>query len=60
MGGVVISQAAERCPDSIRLLVYLAAFLLKNGECLVDVAEADTAAAVMPNKGMWRTERQQC
>ena len=49
MGGLVISQAAERCPDKIGVLVYLSAFLLKNGECLMDVAQADSGAEVVAN-----------
>lgn len=32
MGGRVITQAAEYCPDGIETLVYLTASLLKNGE----------------------------
>jgi len=38
MGGAVISQAAERCPESIRTLVYLAAFLLPSGASLFESA----------------------
>ncbi len=34
MGGAVISQAAEQCPDAVRTLVYLAAFLLRSGASL--------------------------
>jgi pimeloyl-ACP methyl ester carboxylesterase len=32
MAGIVISQVAEQCPAKIKKLVYLSAFLLKNGE----------------------------
>jgi len=32
MGGRVITQVAELCPDKIETLVYLAAILLRNGE----------------------------
>ena len=32
LGGLSITQAAEERPDDIGLLVYLTAFLLKNGE----------------------------
>jgi pimeloyl-ACP methyl ester carboxylesterase len=37
-GGAVISEAAERAPDSIARLVYLTAFLLESGQSLADVA----------------------
>ena len=49
MGGIVITQAAEYRPARIRTLVYVAAFLLRNGESLVEVAQTDTNALVMPN-----------
>ncbi len=32
MGGIAISQAAEYLPDKIETLVYLTAFLLRDGE----------------------------
>ncbi|MEP7007013.1 MAG: alpha/beta fold hydrolase [Sphingomonas bacterium] len=35
-GGIVISEAAERVPDCIDRLVYLAAFLLQPGESLAE------------------------
>ena len=34
MGGMVISQAAEYRPDKIKKLVYVCAFLLRDGESL--------------------------
>ena len=37
-GGIVISEAAERVPDRIDRLIYLAAFLLLPGESLAEVA----------------------
>lgn len=40
-GGIVISEAAERVPERIRTLVYLAAFLLPSGGTLAGVAERD-------------------
>jgi pimeloyl-ACP methyl ester carboxylesterase len=49
MGGLVISQAAEQRPERIRALVYVCAFLLKNGQTLGEAASKDTAALVMPN-----------
>ena len=43
-GGIVISQAAERRPEKVETLVYVAAILLRNGESLLDSATFDTAA----------------
>lgn len=34
MGGTVITEAAEKCPEKVEKLVYLAAFLLKNGQSI--------------------------
>jgi pimeloyl-ACP methyl ester carboxylesterase len=49
MGGLVISEAAERHPEKIGLLVYLTAFLLPNGRTLLETAQADEEAIVFPN-----------
>ncbi|MCH8011592.1 MAG: alpha/beta fold hydrolase [Candidatus Marinimicrobia bacterium] len=49
MGGVVITQTAEYRPEKIKTLVYLTAFLLRNGEFLLQLAEGDTEALVLPN-----------
>jgi pimeloyl-ACP methyl ester carboxylesterase len=49
MGGIVISMAAEARPDKISTLVYLAAFMVRNGQSLLDVAVTDTASLVLPN-----------
>lgn len=49
MGGLVISQAAEKRPGQILSLAYICAFLLRNGQSLVEEASKDTAAVVMPN-----------
>ena len=38
LGGVVISEVAERVPDAVDRLVYLTAFLLQSGQSLADVA----------------------
>jgi pimeloyl-ACP methyl ester carboxylesterase len=45
--GIVISEVAERIPDRIATLVYLAAFLLKDGESVNDVVQrgANTEAS---------------
>ena len=42
MGGISITQTAENCPDNIRKLVYLIAFLLPNGENASQQFEGDT------------------
>lgn len=51
-GGLVISEAAERVPESIDRLVYLTAFLLQRGQSLSDIAgrhpEVGPAAAIRP------------
>jgi pimeloyl-ACP methyl ester carboxylesterase len=49
MGGVVITQAAEYRAARVRTLVYLTAFLLRNGETLIQVAQGDAEALVLPN-----------
>ena len=48
-GGVAISQAAEQRPEKVELLVYLAAFLLRDGETLFGVGENETGSLVLPN-----------
>jgi pimeloyl-ACP methyl ester carboxylesterase len=37
-GGLIISEVAQRVPEKIKLLVYLAAFLVPSGESLVSNA----------------------
>jgi pimeloyl-ACP methyl ester carboxylesterase len=49
MGGIVISQAAEYCPEMVKALVYVCAFLLSDGESLLQVAQEDAEALVLPN-----------
>lgn len=41
LGGMSITQAAERLPDRIDLLVYLCAFLPADGQSVVDLAATD-------------------
>jgi pimeloyl-ACP methyl ester carboxylesterase len=48
-GGIVISQAAEQCPEKVRVLVYVTAFLLRDGESLHQVAETDKTSLIPPN-----------
>lgn len=39
MGGIVISQTAEVLADKVEKLIYLDAFLLKDGEAIFDQVE---------------------
>ena len=48
-GGIIISEVAERRPEKIALLVYLAAFLLRDGESLLPVVQRDGTSLVLPN-----------
>ncbi len=48
MGGIVISQAAEYCPEKIKALVYVCAFLPRNGDSLVTWASQDRESMVNP------------
>ena len=44
-GGIVISEVAERVPDSVGLLIYLSAFLLSDGQALgAKIAQASGGA----------------
>lgn len=49
MGGIVISQAAEYRPDKIKILVYLCAILLRNGQSCVQVQEQESDSLIKPN-----------
>ncbi|MEI9991797.1 MAG: alpha/beta fold hydrolase [Rhizomicrobium sp.] len=40
-GGAVITQTAERRPEKIKSLVYVTAFLLQDGQAVLDMARAD-------------------
>src|SRR5262245_994048 len=51
-GGIVISEVAEHRPDRIRTLVYLTAFMPRNGECLFDLAAQAPESLVPPNMVM--------
>jgi pimeloyl-ACP methyl ester carboxylesterase len=48
MGGVAITQAAENCPEKIRALVYMCAFLPRNGDSLSTWASQDAETKVNP------------
>jgi pimeloyl-ACP methyl ester carboxylesterase len=51
-GGIVISEVAEHRPDRIRTLVYLSAFLPRDGESLFDLAAHAIGSEVPPNMVM--------
>jgi pimeloyl-ACP methyl ester carboxylesterase len=44
MGGIVISEAAARRPQKIRRLIYVAAFLPRDGQSLVDLTRLPEGA----------------
>lgn len=48
-GGIATTQAAEAYPERIRKLVYLAAFLIGDGETVVPHFMSDTQSLIMPN-----------
>jgi pimeloyl-ACP methyl ester carboxylesterase len=49
MGGMSVTQAAELVPDRIGTIVYVAAFLPNDGQSLLQLADGDPEALVMPN-----------
>lgn len=48
MGGMAISQAGELCPKQIAALVYVCAFLPRNGDSLTTWASQDPGSMVNP------------
>jgi pimeloyl-ACP methyl ester carboxylesterase len=44
MGGVAVTQAAARCPESIALLVFVAAFMPRDGQSLIDLTQLPEGA----------------
>ena len=48
MGGIVLSQTAEKYPARISQLVYIAAYLLQNGESLLQVGNTDADSQIGP------------
>jgi pimeloyl-ACP methyl ester carboxylesterase len=48
-GGMVISQAAERYPDRIAVLGYVAGFLLRDGESMLRATLEDGSSLAPPN-----------
>jgi pimeloyl-ACP methyl ester carboxylesterase len=52
MGGMAITQAAENCPENIRALVYVCAFLPRNGDSLTTWSSVDPESKVNPTTSM--------
>lgn len=48
-GGIVISQTAEYRPEKIETLVYLAGYLIPNGEPMLPIALSDTESLIASN-----------
>jgi pimeloyl-ACP methyl ester carboxylesterase len=44
MGGMAITQAAARCPERVAALIYVAAFVPDDGQCLRDLTAFPEAA----------------
>jgi pimeloyl-ACP methyl ester carboxylesterase len=49
MGGIAITQSAEKCHERIGALVYLCAFLPRNGDSLMTWASQDQESMVNPS-----------
>ena len=49
LGGVVISEVAEKIPSKIEKLVYVAAFVPLSGQSLLDLAGTDTTSVLGAN-----------
>jgi pimeloyl-ACP methyl ester carboxylesterase len=49
LGGVVISEVAEKVPTKIEKLVYVAAFVPVSGQSLLDLAGTDTTSITGAN-----------
>lgn len=54
-GGIVISEIAERVPERVKAAVYVAAFMLRDGESLRGFMESRTD--VVPNPSLVDLER---
>jgi len=48
MAGAVISQVAERLPEKIEKLVYIAAFLLGSGDSVLEAMQRDPGGEFLP------------
>lgn len=48
MAGAIISQVAELMPNKIQRLIYIAAFLLKNGDSVLEAMQRDLDGEFLP------------
>lgn len=48
LGGASISQVAERFPEKIERLVYVASFLLKDGGSILEAMQSDKDGQILP------------
>lgn len=48
MNGALISHVAEQVPEKIERLIYVTAFLLKDGESVLEAMQSDADAEVLP------------
>ena len=49
MAGIILSQVAEQFPEKIKSLVYLTAYLLADGQSMLEMAQRDREGLVLPN-----------
>lgn len=49
LAGAIISQVAERIPEKVERLVYVAATLPRNGETVLGLMQSDEAGELLPN-----------
>jgi pimeloyl-ACP methyl ester carboxylesterase len=47
MGGAVVTEAAGRCPDRVRSLIFVAAFMPADGQSLLDLTQLPEGAGDM-------------
>ena len=48
LGGAVISGVAERLPEKVERLIYVTAFLLKNGDSVYEAMKRDPDGEYLP------------
>jgi len=54
-GGMVVTAVADRAADRVRCLVYLDAFVPRDGQALIDLARPEMRAALLEHKD-WKLE----